>query len=271
MANKILLVDLFVSYGHGTTLIKKIGSSFERLGYIPVFLDVNSPTAAQTLRQCIQEKQDYLFSFSTGWGITDASKIDGKYIHQWLEVPHFACLVNHPLYKHAIIDHRLKDVLYGFSDETQVTFCKFFYKNGNYAFFPHFSLVDVDELISEVEFDKRDKSVFFSGGAAIMERGWSSNISSPLQNKTVCALKETGVDIEGLIDHFLCKEDDPPPGYHFNQSAPIASSPFGGKRSTDRECIYRNRYRYKSHKTKARLEGIIRHGTRYRRWRVGSV
>ena len=209
MANKILFVDLFVSYGHGSTLIKKIGKSFETLGYTPVLLEVDSPTAAQTFRQCIQEKQDYLFAFSTGWGITNASKIDGRYLHQWLGVPHFACLVNHPLYKHASIDHGLEDVLYGFSDETQVAFCKFFYKNGNYAFFPHFSLIDVDEPISEVEFDKRGKSLFFSGGADIMERRWSSSISSPLQNKTVCTLKEMWIDIEGFIDKQLCKEDAP--------------------------------------------------------------
>lgn len=211
MANKILFVDLLVSYGHGTTLIKKIGKSFEALGYTPVYLDVDAPTAAKTLHQCIQERREYLFSFSTGWGITNASKIDGKYIHQWLGVPHFACLVNHPLYKHTTIDHQLKDVLYGFSDETQVDFCKLFYKDGNYAFFPHFSLIDVDESISESEFGKRGKFLFFSGGATIMERTWSANISSPLQSKAVCTLKEIGVDVEGLIDHFLCKEDDYPP------------------------------------------------------------
>ena len=211
MARKILFIDLFTHYGYGTTLVQKIAASFETVGYIPVILDVDSPDAAQTLQQCIHNKKDFLFSFSTGSGITEASKIGGKYIHQWLEIPHYASFADHPLYKHAFIDFRLKDVLYGFTDEAQVDFCKAFFEGRNYAFFPHFSLIEVDEPINENEFAKKETSVFFSGGATIMERTWSANISSPLQSKAVCTLKETGVDVEGLIDHFLCKEDDYPP------------------------------------------------------------
>lgn len=253
MAKKILFVDLFTHYGYGTTLTQKISSSFEADGYIPIILVIDSPDAAQTLRQCIHNKKDFLFSFSVGWGITEASKIGGKYIHQWLEIPHYASFADHSLYKHAFIDFRLKDVLYGFTDETQVNFCKIFFEKGNYAFFPHFSLIDVDESISEVEFDKRGKSLFFSGGADIMERRWSSSISSPLQNKTVCALKEMGIDIEGFID---------------KQLAPCL---FGNKRSIDREGIHRDRCRYKSHKTEARFGGVTWHGTRHRWEWVGST
>lgn len=208
MAKKILFVDLFTHYGYSTTLIRKLAASFGAAGYIPVILVIDSADAAQTLQQCIHDKKNYLFSFSTGWGITETSKIGGKYIHQWLEVPHYAAFADHPLYKHAFINFRLKDVLYGFSDATQTDFCRFFYKNGNYTSFPHFSLIDVDESPNEIEFDKRGKSVFFSGGVTIMERGWSSNISSPLQNKTVCTLKETGVDIENFIGQYLRKDDE---------------------------------------------------------------
>lgn len=211
MAEKILFVDLFIHYGFGTTLVQKIAASFEAMGYIPVILVVDSPDAVQTLQQCIHNKKDFLFSFSTGWGITEASKIGGKYIHQWLEIPHYAYFADHPFYKHAFfgVDFRLIDVLYGCTDETQVDFCKIFFEEGNSVFSPHFSLIDVDEPINEDEFAKRGKSIFFSGGAAILGRRWSSNISSPLQNKTVCNLKEMGINIEGFIDHFLCKEDDP--------------------------------------------------------------
>ena len=208
MAKKILFVDLFTHYGYGTTLVQKIAASFEAAGYIPVILDVDSPNAAQTLQQCVRNKKEFLFSFSTGWGITEASKISGKYIHQWLEIPHYASFADHPLYKQEFIDFRLIDTLYGFTDETQVEFCKaFFYKKGNYSVFPHFSLIEVDEPISEDEFAKRGKRVFFSGGATIMERAWSANINSPLQSKAVCSLKQSGIDIEGVIDRLLCKED----------------------------------------------------------------
>lgn len=206
---KILFVDLFTHYGYGTTLIRKLAASFEAAGYIPVILVVDSADAAHTLQQCIHDKKNYLFSFSTGWGVTEASKIGGKYIHQWLEVPHYAAFTDHPLYKHAFINFQLKNVLYGFSDATQTDFCKFFYKDGNYTFFPHFSLIDVGEPLSEIEFDKKGKSIFFSGSVTIMERGWSSNIRVPLQNKTVCTLKETGVNIEGFINKYLREEDAP--------------------------------------------------------------
>ena len=43
-----------------------------------------------------------------------------------------------------------------------------------------------------------------------MERAWSANISSPLQSKAVSSLKKSGIDVEGLIDHLLCKEGDTP-------------------------------------------------------------
>ena len=212
MEKKILFVDLFTSHGYGTTLVQKIAASFEAAGYIPVILDVESPNAAQILQQCVRNKKEFLFSFSTGWGITEASKIGGKYIHQWLEIPHYASFVDHPLYKQEFIDFRLIDTLYGFTDETQVEFCKaFFYKKGNYSVFPHFSLIEVDEPISEDEFAKKGERVFFSGGATIMERAWSANISSPLQSKAVSSLKKSGIDVEGLIDHLLCKEGDTPP------------------------------------------------------------
>lgn len=272
MEKKILFVDLFSSYGFGTTLVRKIAASFEAAGYIPVILDVESPDAAQTLRQCIRNKKEFLFSFSVGWGITEASKVGGKYIHQWLEIPHYASFVDHPLYKQEFIDFRLIDTLYGFTDETQVEFCKaFYYKKGNYSVFPHFSLIEVDEPISEDEFAKRGKQVFFSGGATIMERAWSANISSPLQSKAVCSLKQSGVDIEGLIERFICKEDYPPPGYHPGRSAPITPHPLGDERSTDRKCIHRDRCRPKSHKAKARLGSVEWHQARHRGERLGSV
>lgn len=208
-ARKILFVDLFTYYGQGTVLAKKIARSFEAIGYVPVILDVESPNAAQALRNCIQERKGFLFSFSMGWGISKSSKIEGRYIHEWMDIPHFACFADHPLYKHSFIDFTLKDTVYGFTDRTHATFCEQFYGTGNYIFFPHFSLVDLDQPVTEKEFFSRDKSLFFSGSATIMDRKWTVNLNSISQNKAVSILKEEGVEIENFINHFIYNDDDP--------------------------------------------------------------
>ena len=207
-ARKILFIDLFTYYGYGTTLVKKIARSFEAIGYVPVILDVESPNAMQVLRNCIQERENFLFSFSMGWGISTASKIEGRYIHEWMDIPHFACFADHPLYKHSFIDFTSKNVVYGFTDKTHPMFCEQFYGKGNYTFFAHFSLVDPDQPVTEEEFSRRNKSLFFSGSATIMDRTWATNLSSPSQNKAVSILEEEGVEIINLIDQFISSDDD---------------------------------------------------------------
>ena len=185
-----MFVDLFTYYGYGTVLVKKIAKSFEAIGYVPVILDVEAPDAAQILRSCIQERKDFSFSFSTGWGISAASKIEGRYIHEWMNVPHFACFSDHPLYKHSFIDFTLKDVVYGFTDITQAAFCEQFYGGGNYASLAHFALIEPDKRVAEGEFANRYRSLFLSGSATIIDRKWTTNLSSPSQNKVVSLLEE---------------------------------------------------------------------------------
>lgn len=197
---RVLLLDEKTLYGFNSQMIRALARGFNHRGFEPVVIDLAKPDWPVHLHEFHKERSRFALVFSAGRGLV---KIDGRYIHEHFDIPLFLALADHPLYKEHFIDFRVDTVAYGFTDPSQVEFCRSRYGGDRYVHFPHFSMVRPLDDLDESTFRSREKSLFFPASAAIMSRSWSVNIFKPVDSALVRALEERRVPIAEFVENFV--------------------------------------------------------------------
>jgi hypothetical protein len=197
---KVLLLDEKTSYGFNSQLTRAIAHGFHQHGFEPVVVDIGDPGWPVHFEAILKERRQFALAFSAGRGLV---KINGRYIHEHLDVPLFSALVDHPLYKQHFIDFRLGTIVHGFTDPSHAEFCRSFFGGDAFVHFPHFLMVPVLDDLDEATFASRRKSLFFPASAAIMTRRWSVNVAKPDDSALVRHLENMRVPIAGFVEDFV--------------------------------------------------------------------
>ena len=199
-AQKVLLLDEKTSYGFNSLLVQVIARCFRQRGYSTEIVDFAAKDIDRKLLDLYPDRASYAFAFSVG---RKMSKVDGKSIHEHFGIPLFVAFVDHPLYKQDYIDFRMDTVVYGFTDPSHVEFAVQVYRGDRYVHFPHFSLLTAEADLSEAEFFRKTKSLFFPATAAIMGRVWSINSTGIEDSAILRSLAEKGAPISDFIKRFV--------------------------------------------------------------------
>lgn len=141
--------------------IKDLALSFKQLGFDIEIVDLLNSSWAADLERIIKEKDVFFFLSMNAMGVD--IKVEETSLYDYLNIPLFAFLVDHPMYHINRLNRGVKNFIVSCVDKTHIHFLKTFL-NGEYSkvFIPHgASYYHIPASLKSME--ERNIDILFAG------------------------------------------------------------------------------------------------------------
>ena len=140
--------------------IKDLAFSFKQLGFDVEIIDLLKSSWATELEKVLKEKNVFFFLSMNAMGVD--LKVGDKPLYDYVNIPLFAFMVDHPMYHINRLNLGLKNLIVSCVDKTHISFLNRFLKGGyTKIFIPHGAPYPVPETLKSMK--ERNIDILFSG------------------------------------------------------------------------------------------------------------